>query len=106
MEIQKTLNSQSSLEKEEWNWKNQPLTFLNESLLAFFSGKSLSEAMNSRNAFLFITLEISLPWECTKYHSRWMSKKDDDNYERSVGTGGFLDSKIIFRKIYCRRIYT
>ena len=21
---QKTLNSQSSLEKEEWNWKNQP----------------------------------------------------------------------------------
>ena len=24
METQKTLNSQSSLEKEEWNWKNQP----------------------------------------------------------------------------------
>ena len=24
MEIQKTLNSQSSLEKEEWNWRNQP----------------------------------------------------------------------------------
>ena len=24
MEIQKTLNSQSNLEKEEWNWKNQP----------------------------------------------------------------------------------
>ena len=24
MEMQKTLNSQSSLEKEEWNWKNQP----------------------------------------------------------------------------------
>ena len=24
MEIQKTLNSQSSLEKEEWNWSNQP----------------------------------------------------------------------------------
>ena len=24
MEIQKTLNSQSDLEKEEWNWKNQP----------------------------------------------------------------------------------
>ena len=23
MEIQKTLNSQSNLEKEEWNWKNQ-----------------------------------------------------------------------------------
>ena len=23
MEIQKTLNSQSSLEKEEWNWRNQ-----------------------------------------------------------------------------------
>ena len=23
MEIQKTLNSQSDLEKEEWNWKNQ-----------------------------------------------------------------------------------
>ena len=24
MEIQKTLNSQSNLEKEEWNWMNQP----------------------------------------------------------------------------------
>ena len=24
MEIQNTLNSQSSLEKEEWNWRNQP----------------------------------------------------------------------------------
>ena len=24
MEIQKTLNSQSNLEKEEWNWGNQP----------------------------------------------------------------------------------
>ena len=24
MEIQKTWNSQSNLEKEEWNWRNQP----------------------------------------------------------------------------------
>ena len=24
MEIQKTSNSQSNLEKEEWNWTNQP----------------------------------------------------------------------------------
>ena len=24
MEIQKPLNSQSNLEKEEWNWRNQP----------------------------------------------------------------------------------
>ena len=24
METQKTLNNQSSLEKEEWSWKNQP----------------------------------------------------------------------------------
>ena len=24
METQKTLNGQSSLEKEEWNWRNQP----------------------------------------------------------------------------------
>ena len=24
MEIQKTSNSQSKLEKEEWNWRNQP----------------------------------------------------------------------------------
>ena len=24
MEIQKTLNSESNLEKEEWNWRNQP----------------------------------------------------------------------------------
>ena len=24
MEIQKTLNSQSRLEKEEWSWRNQP----------------------------------------------------------------------------------
>ena len=24
MEIQKTSNSQSNLQKEEWNWKNQP----------------------------------------------------------------------------------
>ena len=24
MEIQKTLKSQSNLEKEEWNWRNQP----------------------------------------------------------------------------------
>ena len=24
MEIQKTFNSQSNLEKEEWNWRNQP----------------------------------------------------------------------------------
>ena len=24
MEIQKTLNSQSNLEKKEWNWRNQP----------------------------------------------------------------------------------
>ena len=24
MEIQKTLNSLSNLEKEEWNWRNQP----------------------------------------------------------------------------------
>ena len=26
MEIQKTSNSQSDLEKEEWNWRNQPTT--------------------------------------------------------------------------------
>ena len=25
MEMQKTSNSQSNLEKEEWNWRNQPL---------------------------------------------------------------------------------
>ena len=25
MEIQKTPNSQSNLEKEEWNWRNQPV---------------------------------------------------------------------------------
>ena len=24
MEVQKTSNSQSNLEKEEWNWRNQP----------------------------------------------------------------------------------
>ena len=24
MEIQKTSNSQSNIEKEEWNWRNQP----------------------------------------------------------------------------------
>ena len=24
MEIEKTSNSQSNIEKEEWNWKNQP----------------------------------------------------------------------------------
>ena len=24
IEIQKTVNSQSNLEKEEWNWRNQP----------------------------------------------------------------------------------
>ena len=24
LEIKKTLNSQSDLEKEEWNWRNQP----------------------------------------------------------------------------------
>ena len=24
MEIQKTMNNQSNLEKEEWNWRNQP----------------------------------------------------------------------------------
>ena len=27
MEIQKTLNSQSNLEKGEWNWRNQPSWF-------------------------------------------------------------------------------
>ena len=27
MEIQKTPNSQSVLEKEEWNWRNQPLDY-------------------------------------------------------------------------------
>ena len=27
MEIQKTSNSQSDLEKEEWNWRNQPTDF-------------------------------------------------------------------------------
>ena len=27
MEIQKTSNSQSDLEKEEWNWRNQPAIF-------------------------------------------------------------------------------
>ena len=27
MEIQKTSNSQSNLEKEEWNWRNQPTRF-------------------------------------------------------------------------------
>lgn len=33
-------------------------------------------------------------------------KKDKDNYEKSLGKGGFLDSKIIFWKIYFRRKYT
>ena len=28
MEIQKTSNSQSNLEKEEWNWRNQPARLL------------------------------------------------------------------------------
>ena len=27
MEIQKTSNSQSNLEKEEWNWRNQPSSY-------------------------------------------------------------------------------
>ena len=28
MEIQKTMNSQNSLEKEEWSWRNQPFWLL------------------------------------------------------------------------------
>ena len=35
MEIQKTSNSQSNLEKEEWNWRNQPAWL--EALLQSFS---------------------------------------------------------------------
>ena len=31
MEIQKTLNSQSNLEKEEWKWRNQPVQALLQS---------------------------------------------------------------------------
>ena len=35
MEIQKTSNSQSNLEKEEWNWRNQPSWF--QALLQSYS---------------------------------------------------------------------
>ena len=34
MEIQKALNSQSNLEKEEWNWRNQP-TWLQATLQSY-----------------------------------------------------------------------
>ena len=34
MEIQKTSNNQSSLEKEEWNWRNQPAS-LQETLQSY-----------------------------------------------------------------------
>ena len=40
MEIQKTLNSQSNLEKEEWNWKNQPAW-----LQALLQSHSLQDSM-------------------------------------------------------------
>ena len=33
MEIQKTSNSQSDLEKEEWNWRNQPIGSFNREIL-------------------------------------------------------------------------
>ena len=40
MEIQKTSNSQSNLEKEEWNWRNQPA-----SLQAILQSNSHQDSM-------------------------------------------------------------
>ena len=34
MEIQKNLNNQSNLEKEEWNWRNQPDSHQDSTVLA------------------------------------------------------------------------
>ena len=47
MEIQKTLNNQSSLEKEEWNWRNQPAS-LQETLQSYSHQDSMVLAQRQK----------------------------------------------------------
>ena len=46
METQKTLNSQSSLEKEEWHWRNQPSWL--QIILQFYSQDSMVLAQKQK----------------------------------------------------------
>ena len=47
MEIQKTSNSQSNLEKEEWNWRNQPAS-LQETLQSYSHQDSMVLAQRQK----------------------------------------------------------
>ena len=47
MEIQKTSNSQNNLEKEEWNWRNQPAWF--QALLQSHSHQTIWYRHKDRN---------------------------------------------------------
>ena len=47
MEIQKTLNSQSNIEKEEWNWRNQPACL--QTMLQFTVIKTVQYWHKDRN---------------------------------------------------------
>ena len=47
MEIQKTSNNQSSLEKEEWNWRNQPAS-LQDTLQSYSHQDSMALAQRQK----------------------------------------------------------
>ena len=60
METQKTPNSQSSLEKEEWSWRNQP-SWLQTTLQSYSHQDSLVLAQNRNIVFLELWNKIESP---------------------------------------------
>ena len=64
MEIQKTSNSQSDLEKEEWNWRNI-LLLLSGSFKCIFAGSLFHDFLRSLLVLFFFLGMVLIPVSCT-----------------------------------------
>ena len=78
MEIQKTLNNRSSLEKEEWNWRNQPAS-LQDTLQSYSHQDSMALAQRQKYRSVEQTRK---PRDKSMHLPLWQRRQEDTMEKR------------------------